>query len=156
MESLNAALIAGLTERYSALAAKVRELAGQISDEQFWSKPFSFGNSFGHLVLHLTGNLNYYIGAEIGGTGYVRDRPREFTEANRPSKEEALRKFDEAVAVVLRTLSSQSADDWTKNYTAAGESDASNRMTIFLRCATHLHHHVGQMMYLCFALNGRE
>jgi len=33
-----------------------------LSEEQFWIKPFAFGNSFGHLVLHLTGNLNYYIG----------------------------------------------------------------------------------------------
>jgi hypothetical protein len=51
-------------------------------------------------VLHLTGNLNYYIGAQIANTGYVRDRPREFNEPAPPSKEEALKRFDEAVMMV--------------------------------------------------------
>src|SRR5580700_3787197 len=112
MHELNQTIGEGFARRYEELAAKMDELSAPLSDEQFWSNPFAFGNSFGHLVLHLTGNLNYYIGAEIGGTGYVRDRPREFTEKNRPGKEEALKKFDEAVAVVLRTLQSQSSEDW--------------------------------------------
>ena len=56
-------------------------------------KPFPFGNSFGHLVLHLTGNLNYYIGTQIAGTGYVRDRDREFTETQHLPKEEVLQRF---------------------------------------------------------------
>jgi hypothetical protein len=91
----------GLTARYKKLAGVVRELAAPLSDEQFWAKPFAFGNSFGHLVLHLTGNLNYYIGAQIAGTGYVRDRPLEFSEATRPSKAEVLKKFDQAIEMVL-------------------------------------------------------
>ncbi len=80
----------------------MRELAAPLSDEQFWAKPFPFGNSFGHLVLHLTGNLNYYIGAQIAATGYVRDRPREFSEAAPPSKDEALKKFDDAIEMVVQ------------------------------------------------------
>ena len=80
MDSLHAIIANGLAERYTYLADGVRELAAPLSEEQFWQKPFPFGNSFGHLVLHLTGNLNYYIGAEIAGTGYVRHRDREFTE----------------------------------------------------------------------------
>ncbi len=75
MNNLHATIASGLSERYSYLADRVRELAAPLSEEQFWQKPFPFGNSFGHLVLHLTGNLNYYIGAEVAGTGYVRDRP---------------------------------------------------------------------------------
>ena len=149
MDDLNSIVIAGLTERYTRLACTVRELAAPLSDEDFWRKPFAFGNSFGHLVLHLTGNLNYYIGTEIGETRYVRDREREFTETNHPTKEEALKRFDQALDVVLRTLLSQRSEDWGREYKAVREEDANNRITIFLRCATHLHHHVGQMMYLC-------
>jgi hypothetical protein len=142
-------VVEGFIARYNELAGSVRNLAAPLSDDQFWSKPFNFGNSFGHLVLHLTGNLNYYIGAEIGQTGYVRDRPLEFSEPRRIPKEEALRRFDDAVATVVRTLKAQSAEDWAKPYTAKGEESAANRFTIFLRCATHLHHHIGQMNYLC-------
>ncbi|HMK23206.1 MAG TPA: DinB family protein, partial [Terriglobales bacterium] len=134
------------------LGARVRELAEPLSDEQFWRKPFAFGNSFGHLVLHLTGNLNYYIGAEIAGTGYVRDRDREFREAAHPAKALVMGRFAEAIAVVARTARAQSGDDWSRSYSAMREEDAANRFNIFLRCATHMHLHVGQMIYLQFAL----
>jgi len=154
MSDLTATIAAGLETRYKKLGGAVRDLAAPLSDEQFWTKPFPFGNSFGHLVLHLTGNLNYYVGAQIAQTGYVRNRRQEFSETARPSKEEVLTKFEEAIAMVLRTIRSQSPEDWSAAYTAAG-SDAHDRFDMVLQCATHLHHHIGQMMYLAFELKRR-
>ncbi len=149
MPDLKDTMAAGFEARYKKLAGRVRELAGPLSDEQFWTKPFPFGNSFGHLVLHLTGNLNYYVGAQIAQTGYVRDRPREFVETARPPKAETLKKFGDAIDVVLRTIRSQSPEDWSKPYTAVG-SDSPDRFDIVFQCATHLDHHIGQMIYLGF------
>jgi hypothetical protein len=149
MPDLKDTMAAGFEARYKKLAGRVRELVGPLSDEQFWTKPFPFGNSSGHLVLHLTGNLNYYVGAQIAQTGYVRDRPREFAEAARPPKAETLKKFDDAIDVVLRTIRSQSPEDWSKPYTAVG-SDSPDRFDIVFQCATHLDHHIGQMIYLGF------
>jgi DinB superfamily len=140
-----------LLARYAKLAGVVCDLAAPLTNEQFWSKPFAFGNSFGHLILHLTGNLNHYIGSGIAETGYVRDRPREFTEAAPPAKDVVMKKFDEAVQMVLRTIRAQAADDWSKPYAAAG-ADAKDRFEMVLQCATHLDHHVGQLMYLAFEL----
>jgi len=155
MSDLNETIESRLTARYIKLAGMVRELAEPLSDEQFWTKPFPFGNGFGHLVLHLTGNLNYYIGAQIAETGYVRDRPREFSETARTSKEEVLKNFDEAIGMVLKTIRSQSAADWSKSYTAVG-SDVRERFDMVLQCATHLHHRIGQMMYLGFELKRKS
>lgn len=152
MDKLHATVAEGFAARYTTLAGKVRELAAPLSDEEFWRKPYPYGNSFGHLVLHLTGNLNYYIGAEVAGTGYVRDRDREFVEPEHAPKQDVLRRFDEVMGVVLQASRTQSVEDWSKPYTAMREDDAGNRFNIFLRCVTHLHHHVGQMMYLCFEL----
>lgn len=149
MVNLEETIASSLETRYSKLAGWVRELSTPLSEEQFWSKPFAFGNSFGNLVLHLTGNLNYYIGAQIAATGYVRDRPKEFSEASRSPKEEVLKKFDDAIAMVVRTIRSQSEQDWSEAYSATG-SDAKTRFDMVLQCATHLHHHIGQMMYLGF------
>jgi uncharacterized damage-inducible protein DinB len=149
MTDLNSTIANGLVARYAKLAGWLRDLAAPLSEEQFWTKPFPFGNSFGHLVLHLTGNLNYYIGAQIAGMGYVRDRPREFSDPAPPSKAEALKEFDEAVETVIQTIRSQSAEDWNQPYTATG-SDAKDRFDMVLQCATHLHHHIGQMVYLRF------
>jgi uncharacterized damage-inducible protein DinB len=155
MVDLRATIALSLAARYTKLAGVVRELAAPLSDEQFWAKPFAFGNSFGHLVLHLTGNLNYYIGAQIAATGYVRDRPLEFSDATRPSKAEVLRKFDQAIQMVLVAINDQSAEDWSKEYAGAG-ANARDRFEMVLQCATHLHHHVGQMMYLGFELKRKD
>ena len=68
-----------LSDYYRMIQAKVHELTEPLSLEQLWTQPHPYGNSIGNLILHLTGNLNYYIGAQIGGTGYVRQRPLEFS-----------------------------------------------------------------------------
>ena len=147
MSGLQETLASVLADRYSTNAARVRELAAPLTNEQFWQKPFPYGNSFGHLVLHLTGNLNYYIGSQIARTGYVRDRPREFTDPNPPSKEEALQRFDESVAMVKQTVRAQSADNWSSEYSAVG-TNAKNRLDMIMQCAAHIQHHIGQMIYL--------
>jgi hypothetical protein len=55
MTDLNSTAANSLIARYAKMAGWVRDLAAPLSEEQFWTKPFPFGNSFGHLVLHLTG-----------------------------------------------------------------------------------------------------
>jgi hypothetical protein len=147
MSDLQSTVAAALIDRYLKNAARVRELATPLPNAQFWQKPFPFGNSFGHLVLHLTGNLNYYIGAQIAKTGYVRDRAREFNDPNPPQKEEALHRFDDAVAMVVRTIGAQSAVDWSREYSGAGAT-AQNRLDMVIQCAAHMQHHIGQMIYL--------
>jgi hypothetical protein len=144
---LDDTLASVLADRYTANTARVRELAAPLTNEQFWQKPFPYGNSFGHLVLHLTGNLNYYIGAQIAKTGYVRDRPREFNDPIPPSKEEALRRFDDAVAIVVKTIHAQSSEDWSAEYSGAG-TNAKIRLDMIMQCAAHMQHHIGQMIYL--------
>ncbi len=136
-----------LAARFTTNAARVRELAAPLTKAQFWQKAYLYGNSFGHLVLHLTGNLNYYIGAQIAKTGYIRDRPREFNDPHPPSKEEVLKPFDDAVATVQRTIGVQASDDWSAAYSATG-TDANTRLDIVLVCAAHMQHHIGQMIYL--------
>ena len=155
MTDLRETISSRLAARYAQLASVLHELAAPLSDEQFWAKPFPFGNSFGHLVLHLTGNLNYYIGTQIAATGYVRDRPLEFSNATRPPKSEVLKQFDRAIEMVVATINRQTAEDWSKEYAAIGE-DSQNRFGIVLSCATHLHHHIGQMIYLAFELKRKS
>jgi hypothetical protein len=147
MTDLQSTLVSVLIELYTKNAARVRELAAPLTNTQFWQKPFPYGNSFGHLVLHLTGNLNYYIGTQIAKTGYVRDRPREFNDPNPPSKDEALRRLDDAVEMVLTTIQAQSPEAWSAEYSGAG-TDAKNRLEMVLQCAAHMQHHIGQMIYI--------
>jgi hypothetical protein len=125
---------------------KVHELLEPLSSEQIWQRPFPYGNSIGTLILHLTGNLNYYIGAQIAGTGYIRHRDLEFSDSGKP-KDEILKAFDDAIVTVVRAVSTQSDDDWSAPYQAE-RADASTRFGQVLACAGHAHHHVGQIIYL--------
>src|ERR1051326_3210281 len=148
MTSLNTTLIRDFTRYYQNARDKIHVLVEPLSDEQIWARPYPYGNSIGHLLLHLTGNLSYYIGAETVQTGYVRNRPLEFTDPVHHSKDHLLQSFDAAIATVIATLQQQAESDWAAPYTAKGMEDAGDRLTVFLRCAGHLSHHTGQMMYL--------
>jgi uncharacterized damage-inducible protein DinB len=138
-----------LSAQYARVREKVHELVEPLSAEHLWSRPFGFGNSVGHLLLHLTGNLNYYIGAQIAGTGYVRDRPREFADTSHRPKDGVLRDFDRAVEMVLATLAAQRETDLRAPYSGVGADDVTDRLGIFVRCAAHADHHAGQMIYTC-------
>ena len=148
MDELSGTIAEGLAAHFEELAKVLHRLAEPLSNEQMWTRPYPYGNSFGHLVLHLTGNLNSHIGAQIAHTGYVREREREFIEENPPSKPEALKRFDHAVAMVTETIRLQSPADWSRPITATGEKSAGNRYGIFLRCASHFRLHIGHMIYL--------
>jgi uncharacterized damage-inducible protein DinB len=136
-----------LADYFRMIQAEVHELTEPLSSEQVWQRPYSYGNSIGNLVLHLTGNLHYYIGAQLSGTGYVRHRDLEFTDGGKP-KDALLGEFDQAVDVVLSTIAKQGDGDWSEPYSAEREAESKDRFTIFLRCAGHAYHHVGQMIYL--------
>jgi|SRR5438445_2715386 len=142
-----------LADYYRMIQAEVHELTAPLSLEQIWTRPYPYGNSIGNLILHLTGNFNYYIGAQIGGTGYVRQRPLEFSSSGK-AKEELLRDFDNAIGIVIATIVKQSDDDWAAPYFGELESEAKTRFDAFLRCAGHAYHHVGQMIYLQKELGG--
>jgi len=148
MAKLNETVGADLAAYYEYIAMQLHKWVDPVSNEQFWRKPYPYGNSIGHLVLHLTGNLNYYIGARIAETGYVRDRDREFTDQHPPHKDEAVQSFDRAIAMVVAAIRKQDAEDWSKPYTADREPEAEDRFHIFVRCAGHAYHHVGQIVYL--------
>jgi hypothetical protein len=60
-----------LIETLEKLRDEVRSLSEPLSEAEFWSKPFDPGNSVGHLVLHLTGNLNHFVGAATEQEGHA-------------------------------------------------------------------------------------
>ncbi|WP_310586229.1 hypothetical protein [Lacihabitans soyangensis] len=59
------------------------EIEAYSDEEKLWIKAEGINNSAGNLCLHILGNLNNYIGAILGNTGYERNRPAEFSEKTR-------------------------------------------------------------------------
>jgi uncharacterized damage-inducible protein DinB len=148
MPELSSVIASTLDSYYEEVRDKIHELVAPISTEQLWTKPYPYGNSIGHLLLHLTGNLNNYIGAQIAKTGYVRNRPLEFTDATKHPKEKVLANFDAAVATVVATIRKQSPADWTAPYRDPTEPRTNTRFAAFMRMAAHAYHHTGQIIYL--------
>jgi uncharacterized damage-inducible protein DinB len=135
------ALIEGLEH----LRDQVRTLAEPLSEQAFWTKPLDPGNSVGHLVLHLTGNLRHFVGAQLGGSGYMRDREREFTETRVPSKAEALAELDNAVATFRKVVSGLSAEQLAAPHPEARFGVVMNALVHLLG---HFALHRGQMSYI--------
>jgi uncharacterized damage-inducible protein DinB len=145
---LDAVVTLSLAAYYEGVRDRLHKWVAPLSTDQLWRNPYPYGNSIGHLLLHLTGNLNYYVGARIAGTGYVRDRAREFNETRHLPKDDVLADFDRAIAMGAATIRKQSAADLAASYSADLEPEAHDRFTVLLRMAAHAYHHVGQIIYL--------
>jgi Protein of unknown function (DUF664) len=138
---LKTAVIRVLEEQRDA----IRELSANLDEAAFWTRPLDPGNSIGHLVLHLSGSLNHFVGAQIGCTGYVRDRPREFTETAVPSKEDTLARLDEAVAMFRRVVEGLAPEQLTGPHP---EGRYGNVVQALISMAIHFAVHRGQISYL--------
>ncbi len=64
-----------LTRDLDALAQEVEA----TPDGLLWQGAPGFPNAVGTLAFHLCGNLRHFIGHEIGGDHFVRDRDAEFS-----------------------------------------------------------------------------
>lgn len=112
-------------------------------ENRLWHIEKSIANSAGNLCLHLIGNLNTYIGAEFGKTGYIRNRELEFSIKNIPKKE-LIEKIEATTVVVENALKNievhQLAEDYPQDVLGKKMSTA-----FFLaHLATHLSYHTGQ------------
>ncbi len=93
-------LIATLQEIFKRdLLKLITEIESYKDETYLWAVDRSVTNSAGNLCLHLIGNLNYFIGAEFGKTGYVRDRPLEFSDKDVP-REILIQKINDTISVV--------------------------------------------------------
>lgn len=139
---LSRAALIGELER---LWDEVKKTAEPLSDKELWTKPVDPGNSIGHLILHLTGNLNHFVGAQIGGSGYVRDREREFSDAHPPSKDVTLADLDKAVATFRKVVGGLSADQLAGPHPETRFGSVLNTLT---HLVAHFAIHRGQMSYI--------
>lgn len=122
------------------------EIESYQNESQIWAIDRDISNSAGNLCLHLIGNINTYIGAELGKTGYIRNRPLEFSLKDIP-KSELIQKIDETILVVNTTLDSLSEADLEKTYPQIVFETEMTTGYFLVHLATHLAYHLGQINY---------
>ncbi|MFV8366442.1 DinB family protein [Flavobacterium sp. XS1P27] len=122
------------------------EIESYQNESDIWTIQKGIANSAGNLCLHLVGNLNTYIGAEFGKTGYVRNRPLEFSLKNIP-RAELLSKIEETIVVVDNALNNISEVELKKEYPLLVFKDKNSTEFMLIHLTTHLTYHLGQINY---------
>lgn len=132
------------------LMRDLESLSSQLEDYQdeadIWRLVPGVANSAGTLALHLAGNIQYYIGALLAGTGYVRDRQAEFATRDL-SRVDLLQQVDAARAALKEAVSRIDAGTLDSTYPieVAGTGLTTGQFLIHL--AAHLAYHLGQLDY---------
>ena len=111
-----------------------------------WQIENAISNSAGNLCLHLIGNLNAFIGAELGKSGYIRQRELEFSTKNVPRKE-LIKKINETLLVVLSTLDKLTEEDLKKDFPLQVFENKTSTEYFLIHLITHLSYHLGQINY---------
>jgi len=116
------------------------------NEQNIWLVDKLITNTAGNLCLHLIGNLNAYIGAELGKTGYIRNRPLEFSSGPVP-RAELLKSIDETALMIARSLDRLSDEQMAEEYPQEVTDGKVSTGYFLTHLATHLSYHLGQINY---------
>jgi uncharacterized damage-inducible protein DinB len=122
------------------------EILAYPSEASLWETPDGITNSGGNLCLHLCGNLQHFIGAAMGDSGYERDRELEFSRKGVPRAQllEEIERTRLAVAKVMGHLSGEELE-WEFPLLKNGQRVSTSDMLLHL--FGHLSYHLGQINY---------
>ena len=124
----------------------IEEISLYKNETDLWKIKEGISNSGGNLALHLIGNLNHFIGATLGNTGYIRERDKEFSLKDIPKKQ-LVDDIHKTSSIVTDTLSSLSKDDLGKDFPVPINNKISNTGFILMFLLAHLNYHLGQINY---------
>ena len=122
------------------------EIETYQNEEHVWVIDDGISNSGGNLCLHLIGNLNAFIGAELGKTGYIRNRELEFSAKNIP-KNELVAKIEDTITAVDMALSNLDPAKLEEDYPVLVFKEKTSTGHFLTHLATHLTYHLGQINY---------
>ena len=123
-----------------------KEIESYQNEEAIWKIDKDILNSAGNLSLHLVGNINHFIGAILGNSGYVRNRELEFSLKNIP-KTELILQIEKTIEVVHSSLDQLSEEDMNKEYPIQALGYPMTTEYFLIHLFGHLNYHLGQINY---------
>ena len=125
----------------------LKEEIGLYKNEaNLWSIDGSITNSAGNLCLHIIGNLNHFIGATLGETGYVRQRDLEFSQKN-VAKPELIEQIDATSNMIENVLTKLTEIELRQEYNHRVFKEPMTTEYFLSHLAMHLAYHLGQINY---------
>jgi hypothetical protein len=122
------------------------EIESYRHESNIWIIENGIANSAGNLCLHLIGNTNWFIGAELGKTGYVRHRDLEFSLKDVP-RAELVKKIEDTILMVDSVLERITAEQFESLYPIEVFGHPMTTEYFLVHLATHLTYHLGQVNY---------
>jgi hypothetical protein len=138
-------ILAGFYER--DLRKLIEEINLFRDEENLWQTRGSVKNSSGNLVLHIIGGLNYLIGTKLAQTGFVRDRPQEFTRKGVP-RNELVAQLEELIPMIRATLNAFPPEGMEAEYPMMFDDARNSNSYVLVQLSLHLNYHLGQVNYL--------
>ena len=124
----------------------VTEINLYKDENNLWIIKEGISNSAGNLSLHLLGNLNHFIGATLGHTGYVRYRDDEFSLNNIP-RQDIIMNIGNCILTVKNTLDKITQEDLEKDFPLEVFGKKMKTGFMLVHLTTHLAYHLGQINY---------
>jgi uncharacterized damage-inducible protein DinB len=140
-------MINKLTQLYLHELEKLKTEISSFKDEKnIWKISGDIKNSAGNLCLHLCGNLQHFIGAILGNSGYIRNRDAEFSRKNVPIHE-LVAEIDLTIEILKKTFAGLKEDDLQKIYPINVFGYEMTTEYLLTNMAAHLTYHLGQINY---------
>ncbi len=124
----------------------IEELSLYEDENLIWKVAPGIKNSAGNLALHLIGNLNYFIGAVLGNTNYVRNRKAEFEDKDIPQVK-IKKDIEQTIGVISQTLKDLNEKNLAENYPLEVFKKPMKTDYFLLHLYGHLNYHLGQVNY---------
>lgn len=125
----------------------ISEIEAFPTESSLWRVTGEVKNPAGTLGVHLAGNLQHFIGALLGGTGYVRNRDWEFSARDVPKKV-VVASLRDARNVLEEILSKMTEQQLMGLYPDNHFGENRTNLFVLLTLLTHLNYHLGQINYL--------
>lgn len=125
----------------------IAEIEAFPSEESLWHTAGDVTNPAGTLALHIAGNLQHFVGALLGHTGYVRDRDREFSARYVP-RADILAGLHTTRNIVDQVLGQMDDQRCGEVYPSGHFGENRSIRHALLQLLSHLNYHLGQVNYL--------
>ncbi|OEK00631.1 DinB superfamily protein [Roseivirga sp. 4D4] len=122
------------------------EVKAYKSEANLWKVNGEITNSGGNLALHLCGNLRHFIGAMLGGSGYIRQRDDEFNLKD-VKRSELIDQIKTTKKVVIETIEGLKEDQLAENYPVNVFGKEMSTIYFLNHLHGHLNYHLGQLNY---------
>lgn len=125
----------------------IKELTLFNNQEDVWKVLPGVSNSAGNLTLHINGNLQHFIGATLGNTGYVRNRESEFSTKN-ISREILINDINKTIEIIKTVLPALSEEQLKSDFPLQLNNQTFRTDFFIHHLQAHLSYHLGQVNYL--------